>query len=209
MSAHPEMEPPEHWLFYYLYSLERVGRVLGLDFIGTHEWYPEGAKYLLSTQKPDGSWIGKSEEEDPRLATSFALLFLTRSTQSLTAQEVKRGGEGFLKTGIQPVFGVPLGFTVLDRAGNLAASGPFGKQLTLPEGRYVFRTSYGGADYDQSFWINTERTTSVVFNAARIAKSTLKPAPQPAVKAKFCTECGKPTQPEAKFCSSCGAKVKG
>ena len=406
VSGHPEMHPPESWFFYYLYSLERVGRVLGLDFIGTHEWYPEGARQLLTIQKPDGSWSGKNEESDPRLATSLALLFLTRSTPALTAETVKRGGDGLLKTGIQlprgsryylildasgsmtaemdgktkwqiakdavarlvedlaegsevalrvyghrkraieegasedtaleiplrrlvkkeflakleslrprgktpmarslleakkdlasavasdpvtvllltdggedtlprqdplraaaefgelkgvrlhvigfdigredwsvqlqamaergqgsywpalkaeslyaelrsAVFGVPAGFSVLDSAGVEAASGPFGKDVKLREGRYVFHAGYGGVDYEEAFWINTERTTSVVFNAARVTKLKQTPgavspgAAKPETKLKFCSDCGKPLKPEAKFCASCGAKVKG
>lgn len=419
VSAHPETHPSDRWFYYYLYSLERVGRVLGLDFIGTHEWYPEGARQLLTIQKPDGSWTGKNEEEDPRLATSFALLFLTRSTPSLKAETAKRGGDGILKTGIQlprgsryylildasgsmlaemdgktkwqiakdavarlvedlpetsevalrvyghrkraidegasddtaleiplrrlvkkdflakleslrprgktpmarslleakkdlagapasdpvtvilltdggedtiprqdplkaaaefgelngvrlhligfdigredwsaqlqamaqrgqgsywpalkaeslhaelrsAVFGVPSGFSVLDAAGKEAASGAFGKEVQLGEGRYAFHTSYGGVDYEEIFWVNTDRTTSVVFNAARVTKlkqapgtvspgaarpapaaPDVKPTPQPAAKPKFCSDCGKPLKVEAKFCESCGAKVKG
>jgi Mg-chelatase subunit ChlD len=96
VSEHPESNA---WLFYYLYSLERVGRILNIDFIGENEWYPLGARHLLSIQKPDGSWVGDDQEQDPRLATSFALLFLTRATQSLKG-ELQRGGQGTLKTGI-------------------------------------------------------------------------------------------------------------
>ena len=40
VSEHPESG---EWYYYYLYSLERVGRILDVDFIGEHEWYPEGA----------------------------------------------------------------------------------------------------------------------------------------------------------------------
>jgi hypothetical protein len=35
---------------YYLYGLERVGMLYGTDRMGQHEWYPEGANHLLSTQ---------------------------------------------------------------------------------------------------------------------------------------------------------------
>lgn len=64
--------------YYYLYSLERVGGCLGIEFIGPNEWYPLGARYLLDHQKPNGSWEVRSENSF--LATSFALLFLTRAT---------------------------------------------------------------------------------------------------------------------------------
>jgi Mg-chelatase subunit ChlD len=92
---------PEHeheWLYYYLYSLERVGRILDTEFIGPHEWYPLGARFLVQNQRADGTWADKQGQEvDPRLGTSFALLFLTRATASL-APEVK-SGPGTLVTG--------------------------------------------------------------------------------------------------------------
>ncbi|MBN1417471.1 MAG: VWA domain-containing protein, partial [Planctomycetes bacterium] len=97
VETHPKYE--DRWFFYYLYSLERVGRILNIEFIGTHEWYPLGAKHLLAIQREDGGWIGADEEKDPRLATSFALLFLTRATETLPAEE-KRGGDGTLRTGV-------------------------------------------------------------------------------------------------------------
>ena len=82
-------------LYYYLYSIERVGRILDVDFIGPHEWYPLGAKFLLDAQKADGSWVGKgSGEEPPTLPTSFALLFLTKATAALG----HGSGPGTLKT---------------------------------------------------------------------------------------------------------------
>lgn len=421
--AHAAHQPPDRWRYYYLYSLERVGRILDVDFIGPHEWYPLGARHLLDTRTEDGGWVGKQEELDPRLATSFALLFLTRATPSLQAAAVARGGDGTLKTGIElprgsryyfildasgsmttemdgktkweiarqavsslvselpentdvalrvyghrkraidpgasedtalevplrrlvrkdllakidslkprgktplalslreaardlsgatpenpvtlvlltdggedtlprqdpvagaaeigklrgvrfhlvgfdigredwkgqlqemarkgegrywpagnaasllselrsAVFGVPLGFSVATAGGKEAGAGRFGDSLTLREGQYLFRSSYAGIDYEETFWINTAQTTSVVFNAARVAQLRLpppaaqvgKPAPaaaQPAApatsdkpaapgagpKPRFCSDCGKPLAAAARFCASCGKKV--
>ncbi len=422
VDVHPQHNPPKQWRFYYLYSLERVGRVLGIDFVGTHEWYPEGAKHLVDSQAADGSWVGDSEEKDPRLATSFALLFLTRSTPSLRPRELKRGGSGILRTGIvlprgsryyvildasgsmtaemdgktkwqiakdavarlvedlpdtsevalrvyghrklaiedgasddtaleiplrrimkkdfltrleslrprgktplarsileakrdlggaaasdpvtvilltdggedtlprqdpvraaaalgelkgirfhvigfdigredwsaqleaiaergqgwywpaskaeslhaelrAAVFGVPPGFVVLDQAGKEAARGPFGWEGALLEGRYVFQTSYAGVDHEESFWINTERTTQVVFNAAKVVAA--RPAPgavRPGASARPAPDTrpearpkpkpdAKPVQapgdsrpavapPTAKSCTECGKPLK-
>lgn len=87
------------WDYYYIYSLERVGRILDTEFIGSHEWYPLGARYLVDKQKTDGSWVGDGSEIDPRLATSFALLFLTRATPALNAQR-PTGGNGTLMTAV-------------------------------------------------------------------------------------------------------------
>ncbi len=98
VTDHPKSR---EWHYYYLYSLERVGRILDTELVGSHEWYPLGARYLVDAQSPDGSWKGKNQEDDPRLATSFALLFLTRATPSLNVA-IKRGGNGTLKTTFIP-----------------------------------------------------------------------------------------------------------
>lgn len=92
-------ENPESsdWQYYYLYSIERAGRLLDTEFIGEHEWYPTGARWLIDHQRPDGGWVGPGSERDPRLATSFALLFLTRATPTLRRE--KGEGDGILKTG--------------------------------------------------------------------------------------------------------------
>jgi hypothetical protein len=82
---------PERWLFYYLYSIERTGMILGLETLGKEKWYPAGATYLLSKQKEDGSWwtgaLPKAVEMDVTADTCFAILFLTRATPPLTATE--------------------------------------------------------------------------------------------------------------------------
>jgi len=68
------------WVEYYLYGIERVGALLGIERIGTHDWYFEGARELLRRQTRNGSWISKG----PDSSTSFALLFLTRATAPLS-----------------------------------------------------------------------------------------------------------------------------
>lgn len=78
---HPSSNPKySRHQFYYMYSTERVGRLFDTEFYGEHEWYPLGAKYLVQTQAEDGSW---TEDKDTVVPTSFALLFLTRATESL------------------------------------------------------------------------------------------------------------------------------
>ncbi|HEY0008634.1 MAG TPA: VWA domain-containing protein, partial [Tepidisphaeraceae bacterium] len=108
-----------NWKHYYLYSLERVGRILDTEFIGEHEWYPVGASHLLSTQREDGAWIGKGEEENPRYATSFALMFLTRKTATL-GQEVVKTGPGTLKTAVNLPPGRKV-YIILDASGSMLA----------------------------------------------------------------------------------------
>jgi Mg-chelatase subunit ChlD len=66
---------------YYLYGLERVGVLAGTEFIGEHEWYPEGARHLVRTQEADGSW-----GNDPFVDTCYAILFLRRATLPLETE---------------------------------------------------------------------------------------------------------------------------
>lgn len=64
------------WGFYYdLYSIERVGMIVGLETVGKHDWYAEGCSMLLSCQGADGSWGGNA------IDTAFAILFLKRATR--------------------------------------------------------------------------------------------------------------------------------
>jgi len=106
-------------LYYYLYSLERLGRTLDSEFIGPHEWYPKGAAYLLGVQQQDGAWHNERAENRIDLSTSFALLFLTRGTPQLaTATTAKQDGPGTLKTGLlQPP--APRLYLILDCSGSM------------------------------------------------------------------------------------------
>jgi hypothetical protein len=66
-------------LLYHLYALERVGSLLGVTKIGTHDWFTEGASFLLGSQREDGSWDDGADM--PVANTAFALLFLTKATR--------------------------------------------------------------------------------------------------------------------------------
>ena len=83
---------PSPWQCYHLYSVERAGRVLGLDEVGGRSWYDAGAAWLLSAQKGDGHWEDDSLRGDGHpeymtvADTCFALLFLTRATRPLTTR---------------------------------------------------------------------------------------------------------------------------
>jgi hypothetical protein len=69
----------QQWKFYYLYGLERAGRLTGLRFFGRNDWYRKGAEELVHDQdKLTGFWVGALNEADKVLATSFALLFLAK-----------------------------------------------------------------------------------------------------------------------------------
>jgi hypothetical protein len=68
------------WKYYYLYGLERAGRLSGQRYFGEHDWYPQGAEYLVHEQDPlTGQWVGTQvTEREPTVATSFAVLFLAK-----------------------------------------------------------------------------------------------------------------------------------
>jgi hypothetical protein len=177
----------KEWYFYYMYSLERVGRILDTEFIGANEWYPLGAAALIGKQNTDGTWAAaEGDEMDPRLATSFALLFLTRATASL--KPVVHTGPGALRTAaIAPnnqlpaakgselertvrtaVLGLPDEYLVLNDAGKEIARGHFGEPQQLPEGHYKFQARFGGRDITDDFWINAGEPTDITFDASQL-----------------------------------------
>ncbi len=79
--------------FYYLYGMERVGRLSGRRFIGDHDWYREGARELLRKQRANGSWRGAASflESQGTIATSFALLFLSKGKRPIVMGKYKSG----------------------------------------------------------------------------------------------------------------------
>jgi hypothetical protein len=79
------------WKFYYLYGLERAGRLAGQRYFGSHDWYREGAEQLVHDQdKLSGSWVGNGYEEKP-IATSFALLFLAKGRSPVLVNKLRHG----------------------------------------------------------------------------------------------------------------------
>jgi len=71
------------WHLYYLYGLERVGMLTGFPRFGQHDWYREGAAYLVRNQQPDGSWKKAVHE------TAFALLFLGKGHRSILINKLR------------------------------------------------------------------------------------------------------------------------
>ncbi len=82
------------WHLYYLYGLERVGRLTARRFIGEHDWYREGAELFVSQQDPfSHHWQGAGLEDNPQIATALALLFLSKGRWPLLAAKAKHGPE--------------------------------------------------------------------------------------------------------------------
>jgi hypothetical protein len=83
------------WKYYYLYGLERAGRLSGVRYFGSHDWYFEGAEHLihdLNRDRLSGKWAGvHSAERDPVVATSFVLLFLAKGRSPVLLNKLRHG----------------------------------------------------------------------------------------------------------------------
>ena len=84
------------YLLYYLYGMERVGRLTARRFIGGHDWYREGAEALLRMKggAVTDHWTGVGHDEgNPLIATSFALLFLSKGRRPILLSKLRHGKE--------------------------------------------------------------------------------------------------------------------
>jgi hypothetical protein len=97
---------PDRWTYYYLYALERYAwfREQAEGDLGKGvlvNWYDQGVEYLKGQQQASGGF--KNEvypTEKPFAATSFAVLFLVRSSEVLSQPSSDSelvGGVGFPK----------------------------------------------------------------------------------------------------------------
>ncbi|MDR2762476.1 MAG: DUF4159 domain-containing protein [Planctomycetaceae bacterium] len=79
------------YLYYYLYALERVGRMTNQRFIGNHDWYREGTDKLLHLRdKVDGSWREGSFIDSQ---TAMALLFLSKGRRPVLLAKMQYGDD--------------------------------------------------------------------------------------------------------------------
>src|SRR5690606_2177087 len=82
------------WLHYYLYGVERVGRMTARRFIGNHDWYRTGAEKLIARQDNlSGFWKGVGQEDDQLISTSLALLFLSKGRRPVLIAKMKHGDD--------------------------------------------------------------------------------------------------------------------
>jgi hypothetical protein len=86
----------QQWRYYYLYGMERAGRLTGQRFFGEHDWYREGAEKLVHEQdKLQGFWQGAGpvEGQEPIgvVTTSFALLFLAKGRAPVLINKLRHG----------------------------------------------------------------------------------------------------------------------
>jgi hypothetical protein len=101
--------PGSHsWLLYYLYGLDRVGRLSSRQFIplpsrpgrpSRADWFCDGASHLVHTQDAlSGSWTGECNlrewgkgDTEPVIGTSFALLFLSKGRWPVLMAKLQYG----------------------------------------------------------------------------------------------------------------------
>jgi hypothetical protein len=89
------------YLLYYLYGMERDGVLTLTRMFGKHDWYEEGANFLLKAQRPNGSW--NDDANSDQVATCFAILFLKKATTPIVQiPEDIYTGEGLLGPKKQP-----------------------------------------------------------------------------------------------------------
>ncbi len=88
------MNPPKEYPLYYFYAMERYYSFKEfVEFSQEKEpaWYTDGARQLLKSQKPNGSWTAALDTETA-IRTAFGVLFLVRSTRkSLHIEEAGSG----------------------------------------------------------------------------------------------------------------------
>ena len=114
------------WHFYYLYGLERVGRLTARRFIGEHDWYREGAEFLVRHQDPfSHNWQGQNTAEDnPHIASAMSLLFLSKGRRPVLMAKLVHGpGEDWnnhensvanLTARIEKLWGLDLTWQIMD-----------------------------------------------------------------------------------------------
>ena len=88
------------WQLYYLYGIERVGRLSGRRFFynrkgQARDWYREGADHLLKSRfdPVTGRFTGVSGEEEkvPELSTALSLLFLAKGRRPIVMAKLRHG----------------------------------------------------------------------------------------------------------------------
>jgi len=117
-----------HWHYYYLYGLERVGRLTARRLIGEHDWYREGAEFLINQQDPfSHNWVGQRHAEDrPHITTPLALLFLSKGRRPVLMAKLVHGPEedwnnhesdvAHLTARVEKLWGLDLTWQIVDPA---------------------------------------------------------------------------------------------
>ncbi len=81
-----------NWYYYYMYGLERVGRLTAQRFLGRHDWYRAGTRYMISpdVQLRTGEFV-TSINHFPGANTAMALMFLAKGRRPVLMAQLKYG----------------------------------------------------------------------------------------------------------------------
>ena len=79
------------WHYYWLYGVERAGILSGLRYFGDHDWYREGAEYLVNRQQGGmgGLLGGAGSWNRSVIDTSFAILFLAKGRRPVLINKLE------------------------------------------------------------------------------------------------------------------------
>ncbi|MGI6401715.1 MAG: DUF4159 domain-containing protein [Thermoguttaceae bacterium] len=85
----------DSYFYYYLYGLERVGRLTANRFVGQSDWYREGAETLLRRKGVLSEFWNAQKDfaNNSCVTTSFALLFLSKGRWPTLISKLKYGEE--------------------------------------------------------------------------------------------------------------------
>ncbi|MBL8816225.1 MAG: DUF4159 domain-containing protein [Planctomyces sp.] len=82
-------ESTGNWHYYYLYGVERAGRMSNVRFFGQKDWYRQGARFFVSEQEGSGKWLSRNTpERDASLNTAMALMFLSKGLSRVVVNKL-------------------------------------------------------------------------------------------------------------------------
>jgi hypothetical protein len=101
VKQNPKNETPLESDLYFLWSLERVSVIYGLETVGKHDWYAWGADALVASQLKNGAWNSTGPTKGEDVGTCLAILFLHRANvaKDLSAILQTKDKESTLKGG--------------------------------------------------------------------------------------------------------------
>lgn len=181
---------------YFLWSVERVGVLLGLEQMGSTDWFKKGTESLLKEQKENGGWPSAwvDTDKDGLSDTSFALLFLRKAN---LGSDISRLLEGEPEQKFANVSRNPVArFATLDAA--VAAAKP-GETIRI-DGEGPYKVSH--LDLKQDITIQAGFGVSPIFTF-EVGKDRLgitrKPATDPTARCMINVIGGKATFEGVRF----------
>ena len=104
--------------YYALYGIERIGALAERQALGRVDWFEQGSRMILATQRNDGAWDATHGDV---VNTVWAILFITKSTaKTIKRIQLKSLGAGTLLGGR----GLPKDLSNLTVAGGRVVSRP-------------------------------------------------------------------------------------